>query len=213
LKCHICAKEALSFKDTKTDILYYYCKGCEYIFKSPEHHHDLAIQKKRYDLHQNDKNHPGYRAYYQYFLDFVMPLASHVVSDALDFGCGASALLSEMMTETGISCDYYDPIYHPNLPDENKKYDLIVSTEVFEHLHQPKAVFEKLLNRLNADGILAIQTQFHNNNSEDFLQWYYRRDATHIVFFTPKTFKVLCDRFGCQLLAHNGKNIAVIRKL
>lgn len=211
MKCHICSKEALSFEDPRTNILYYHCKTCEYIFKSPKYYQDLTVQQKRYDLHQNDKNDTGYRDYYQRFLNFVLPFVGHT-KNALDFGCGATSLLSEMISKNNIECDHYDPIYHPAAWDENKKYDLIVSTEVFEHLHHPKLVFEVLLNRLNDNGILAIQTQFHTNKTEDFLRWYYQHDTTHVVFFTVKTFKVLCEQFGCEFLGNNGKNVVVIRK-
>ena len=211
MKCHICSQETLSFADPKTTILYYQCRECEYIFKSPKYYQDLAVQQKRYDLHQNNENDEGYREYYRRFLNFILPFVGHA-KNGLDFGCGATSLLSEMITKSNIVCDYYDPIYHSDLIDKNKKYDLIVSTEVFEHLHHPKLVFGSLLNRLSDDGILAVQTQFHTNNREDFLRWYYHHDATHIVFFTAKTFMVLSEQFNCKLVGNNGKNIVVIRK-
>jgi len=117
-----------------------------------------------------------------------------------------------MFEEKGISCDFYDPIYHPNGMDETKKYDLIVSTEVFEHLHQPREVFKSLLERLQEGGYLAIQTQFHLNDVDAFKKWYYHQDPTHIVFFTAQTFKVLSKMYGCEFVSDNGKNMVLIRK-
>ena len=211
MKCHICNQETRSFVDEKTDIKYYHCPDCEYIFKSPEYFQDLSVQKVRYNLHENDEDDAGYQAYFIRFLDFVLPLVGEPKS-ALDFGCGATSLLANMLIDRGISCDYYDPIYHPDSLDEDKKYDLIVSTEVFEHLHEPKEVFKDLLDRLEEGGYLALQTQFHTNDIEEFKKWYYHQDPTHIVFFTAKTFRVLCEAFGCEFLGDNGKNMVLIRK-
>lgn len=211
MKCHICNQETESFVDKKTDIVYYHCLDCEYIFKSSECYQDFYVQKERYDLHENDEDDAGYRAYFQRFLDFILPIVGRPKS-ALDFGCGASSLLAKMLENEGIACDYYDPIYHPDTLDEEMKYQLIVSTEVFEHLHQPREVFKSLLDRLEEGGYLALQTQFHSNDIEAFKKWYYHQDPTHIVFFTAQTFKVLCEMFACEFIGENGKNMVLLRK-
>lgn len=211
MNCHICHKHTSSFLDEKTDIIYYHCKACEYIFKSSECYQSFDTQKERYDLHTNDENDLGYKAYFQRFLDFTLPLVGQPET-ALDFGCGESSILSKMLEDEGVNCDYYDPIYHPNTLNDSKKYDLIVSTEVFEHLHQPKVVFESLLERLNKGGYLAIQTEFHSNNVEKFKQWWYPGDPTHIVFFRAQTFRVLCEQNACKYVTDNNKNMLVIQK-
>ncbi len=211
MKCHICGQVTESFIDEKTNITYYHCNNCEYIFKSPECYQDLTTQKERYNLHENDENDTGYQAYFQRFLDFILPLLDKPKT-ALDFGCGRSSLLASLLKKEGIDCDYYDPIYHPDTLIETKKYGLIVSTEVFEHLHQPREVFESLLDRLEEGGYLALQTQFHPNDVGGFKKWYYHQDPTHIVFFTAKTFSVLCKEFGVEFIADNGKNMVLLRK-
>ncbi len=212
MDCHICSKPCESFVHTKTSITYYHCNACEYIFKSPKYYQDLQTQKERYNLHQNNEEDADYRAYFQRFLDFVLPYVSGVHT-ALDFGCGRSSLLAQLLEEEGISCDYYDPIYHPHTLDDSKKYELIVSTEVFEHLHQSKEVFENLLGRLDKGGYLAIQTEFHTNEHLGFQTWWYPQDPTHIVFFRVKTFEVLCETFACKIVAENGKNMVIIQKM
>ncbi len=211
MRCHICDEPTLMFMDQKQQMLYHHCRDCEYIFKHPSVYQDLAEQKARYDLHENEEESEGYRAYFQRFLDFVLPLVQNPKS-ALDFGCGESILLSSMLEEQGIACDYYDPLYHPEGLSDDKKYDLIVSTEVFEHLHQPREVFESLMKRLNVGGFLAIQTEFHPNEMGAFMHWYYTKDPTHIVFFTAKTFEVLSDLSKCRFVDDNGKNMLVIKK-
>ncbi len=119
----------------------------------------MEAQKARYDLHENDPDSDGYRAYFQRFLDFVLPKVGKPAT-ALDFGCGRSRLLADILTQHGIACDAYDPIYRPDISYNTKKYDLIVSVEVFEHLHDPVAEFRKLIELLYSGGFLAIQTEF-----------------------------------------------------
>ncbi len=211
MNCHICDQPAKLFMDEKTDITYHHCKSCEYIFKSSAYYQSIEAQKERYDLHENSEESVGYRAYFQRFLDFVLPLVGRPKT-ALDFGCGRSRLLAKMLEEKWVKCEVYDPLYHPNTLSDSKKYELVVSTEVFEHLHQPREVFEMLLERLEAGGYLAIQTQFHTNNAEDFKKWYYHQDPTHIVFFRPKTFKRLCKKYGCTFVGDNGVNMVVLQK-
>jgi len=211
LKCPICSQPCRSFTDKKLHAHYYHCSTCHFIFKSPDHYQDYDEQKERYDLHQNEEKSEGYQAYFKRFMDFILPLAG-TPQHVLDFGCGTTSLLAKMMTEEGVECDFYDPIYHPKTTYQDKNYDLIVSVEVFEHLHHPKEVFEHLLSRLNRGGYIAIQTQFHNNAIESFLNWYYRLDPTHIVFFRPETFRYLADLYGCEYRGDNGKNILVIQK-
>ncbi len=207
----MCDKTTESFVHEKTNIMYYHCKDCEYIFKSPKYYKDFQAQKERYNLHENNEDDVGYIAYFERFLAFILPLVGKP-KYALDFGCGRTSLLSKLLEKEEIACDYYDPIYHPDTLNDNKKYDLIVSTEVFEHLHSPKVVFEALVGRLNEGGYLALQTQFHPNDVEQFKKWYYHQDPTHIVFFTAKTFEVLAQQFGCHVIEDNDKNMVVIQK-
>jgi 2-polyprenyl-3-methyl-5-hydroxy-6-metoxy-1,4-benzoquinol methylase len=170
------------------------------------------MQKERYNLHENNAEDVGYIAYFKRFLDFNLPLIKNP-KNALDFGCGRTSLLATLLEKMGITCDYYDPIYHPDTLDADKKYDLIVSTEVFEHLHQPREVFESLLEKLTNGGYLAIQTEFHANNEDIFKKWWYPQDPTHIVFFRARTFKVLCEKYGCKYISDNGKNMILMQKL
>lgn len=211
MDCHICHKATVAFVHEKTNITYYHCEDCEYIFKSPEFHQDFTAQKERYNLHENDEEDAGYQAYFQRFLDFIFPLLDKPKT-ALDFGCGRSSLLASLLKKEGMKCDYYDPIYHPATLSDSKKYELIVSTEVFEHLHQPREVFESLLERLEEGGYLALQTQFHPNDIEAFKKWYYHQDPTHIVFFTAQTFRVLCKEYSIEFISDNRKNMVLMRK-
>ena len=209
MRCLICHADTVRFTDSKMEIETYRCSHCAVLFKDPRSHQSFSLQKQRYDLHENDAEDAGYRRYFQQFLDFVLPEAGQCES-ALDFGCGSSTLLAEMLTEQGIETTAYDPIYHPEVPYRESTYDLITSVEVFEHLHDPVAVFEMLTGLLNRHGILAVRTAFAPAEMQDYLDWYYRQDPTHVVFFSPKTFQVMCEDTGMTYLGDNGKNIVLM---
>jgi 2-polyprenyl-3-methyl-5-hydroxy-6-metoxy-1,4-benzoquinol methylase len=89
---------------------------------------------------------------------------------------------------------------------------LITSTEVFEHLKEPKAVLKTLVNSLNDKGYIILMTQFPPSDDEEFLKWWYRRDITHISFFTPKSFQIMAEELGLKVLKIMDKNIVVFQK-
>ncbi len=211
MNCPICTAPCDPFVDTKHAVEYHACPQCGYCFKAPGHHADLAEQKIRYDLHENDPDDPGYRAYFRRFLDWVLP---HMPADrgrALDFGCGASDLLATMLEEAGYEAARYDPIYYPDEGYRAHRYRLIVSTEVFEHLSDPLGVLRLLSDRLQTGGTLALQTQFYPGDRAAFLDWYYRLDPTHIGFFTPETFRFMAQELGRELIADDRINKLLIR--
>jgi len=209
MQCLICGSATEQFIDSEMDVETYQCSYCSVIFKDPRSYENFEIQKIRYDLHENNAEDAGYRQYFQKFLDFVLAQCE-IPSTVLDFGCGKSTLLSDMLIEQGSDVTVYDPIYHPDTVYKNKTYDLITSVEVFEHLHDPLNVFEALISLLKPNGILAIRTEFTSREREVYLQWYYRRDPTHIVFFTPQTFRVMCEPERVRYVGDNEKNIVLI---
>ena len=211
MKCPICQTQTQSFSDPKPPTTYYACDACGYIHKAPEHHQDLLAQKDRYDLHQNNPDDPDYRAYFQRFLDFVL---SYIQKEgkALDFGSGDSDLLASMLNTSGFEATRYDPIYHPDSAYVSEAFDLIVSTEVFEHLDDPLRTLWHLSEHLTPGGYLALQTQFLPESREAFLTWYYRLDPTHIGFFTPDTLEVMARACGMLYVADDGVNKVVFQK-
>ena len=65
---------------------------------------------------------------------------------------------------------------------------------------------------LKPKGIVALMTLFHTNDEQQFVQWWYKRDKTHITFFTLKTITVLADTCGFDVIKSDGKRIAVLQK-
>jgi len=212
MKCPVCQYQSASFTDPASQIRYHACTECGYIHKDPEYYHDFGSQKRRYDLHQNHPDDPGYRAYFQRFLDMVLPYSARR-GRALDFGSGDSDLLASMLGEAGFEVMRHDPIYHPDSAYASEHFDLIVSTEVFEHLDDPLRTLWHLSEHLTPGGHLALQTQFLPATRGEFLTWYYRLDPTHIGFFTPETLEVMARACGMLYVADDGVNKVVFQKL
>jgi len=129
----------------------------------------------------------------------------------LDFGCGESPVLSSLLREEGYEVDIYDKFFSAKKTYRRKTYDLITATEVIEHLPDPLSTFKLFRSLLNKDGIISIMTLFHPQEDTQFIDWWYRRDRTHISFYSPVTVKYLADIFNMKLLICDNKNIFVLQ--
>jgi len=213
INCKICKSKTTILKDEKTSKNYHKCSTCKYIFLDEEFYIDEAHEKSHYDKHHNNLESLGYVKMFEDLVDeFVKPL--HVeIKTALDFGCGEGEVLPIVLERESITCDRYDLFYFPKKIYESKKYDLICSTEVFEHLVNPLEMLKKLLLHVEDNGYLLLMTAFHPDDDEKFLKWWYIRDITHIGFFHLSTFEYLAKELNIQIIKHNSKNIIMLKKL
>ncbi|WP_425448096.1 class I SAM-dependent methyltransferase [Dethiothermospora halolimnae] len=212
ISCKICNNKVDIIYDEKFDNKYYSCTECEFIFIDEDHMVSKKREVKQYNQHENTLDNEGYVNMFKDFLNrAVLPWKDNI-KKALDFGCGPGPVLKELLKSEGFDVDIYDFYFQPEKVFENKKYDLITSTEVFEHLSEPRKTFKMLKEHLNREGILSIMTLFHTNDEEDFKKWWYRRDPTHISFYTPKTLKILGNIFDMKIVYIGDKNTCVFRK-
>ncbi len=93
----------------------------------------------------------------------------------------------------------YDPFYADDPTVFEETYDFITSTEVAEHLHNPKEEFDKLWSCLRPGGHLGIMTKLATGNKEHFADWHYRLDNTHVTFYTKGTFRLLAEYWDASL--------------
>ncbi|TKI70365.1 class I SAM-dependent methyltransferase [Sulfurimonas crateris] len=209
--CKICSSNTTSITDTKTQKIYHKCPECRYISLDEAFYVDEEREKKHYDKHHNTLESLGYVKMFEDLVEeFVLPYKDEIRS-ALDFGCGEGEVLPIVLQRSGVASDRYDLFYFPTKVYEGKKYDLIASTEVFEHLSFPIEVFKKLLSHLEKNGYLLLMSAFHPDNDEEFLKWWYIRDVTHIGFFNIKTFEYMAQKFGVTIIKHNFKNIILFQ--
>jgi len=210
--CKVCNSKTLLLKDEKTSKIYYKCPKCKYIFLDDEFYIDEKKEKSHYDKHHNNLESLGYVKMFEDLVDeFVKPLRVEIKT-ALDFGCGEGEVLPIVLERNNIKCDRYDLFYFPDKIYENKKYDLICSTEVFEHLQNPLEMLKTLLLHVEDNGYLVLMTAFHPDDDEKFLKWWYIRDITHIGFFNLDTFEYLAKELNLEILKNNN-NIILFKKV
>ncbi len=195
MRCRLCHSEQTTLFHQSEDRDYYLCGECDLVFVPSEFFVNQSDEKAKYDNHQNSIENEGYCQ----FLDrLLLPMQALLKPKAkgLDFGSGPGPTLHQLMQKRGFKMDIYDIFYHNDLSVFTKRYDFITSTEVIEHLHRPLFEIERLWGMLNDDGVLGLMTGFR---PDDFASWYYKRDLTHINFFTPKTFAWLAQKLEAEL--------------
>jgi len=164
---------------------YHRCPTCLATFLDRSQRPDRAAERHEYDLHRNDPDDAGYRA----FLNrLAQPLLErlHPGAQGLDYGAGPGPALARMLTEAGHATAIWDPIYAPDEDVLARRYDFITCSEVVEHFHHPAEEFDRLAELLAPGGLLAVMTRFQTDDDR-FAQWHYRRDPTHVVFYRQAT--------------------------
>ncbi len=210
MQCKICGNVTNAIMDYNLGKAYEICFSCQSITLEKKYFVDETHEKAQYDNHNNSFESPGYVKMFEDFLDYFWNDLNKNSTNALDFGSGPGPVLAQILRNKGLHVDIYDKFYQPIQVYENKKYDLITSTEVFEHLESPLEFLSLFKKHLKKGGIIAIMTLFHDNNEENFLKWWYRRDPTHILFYTPKTFEVLASMCGLKVVKCDDRRIVVL---
>jgi len=177
--------------------IYLHCPKCDLVFVPSRFFVTKEEEKAKYDNHRNT---PENRGYCNFLNRLIQPLEKELSIGAkgLDFGSGPGPTLSVLMERKGYEMEIYDPFYAPDRSVFEKRYDFITATEVIEHLHHPAEELQRLYETLYPGGILGIMTAFRPQK-ELFGEWYYKRDLTHIRFFSPRTFRWIADFLKAKL--------------
>ena len=185
-----------------------HCQSCDLIFEPSSGHRSLADEKQRYEKHENNLSDLGYRG----FLEQAVTPALSLISDrqkggpklqALDFGCGPDQVLCEILAAKGISTVGYDLHFFKDTHLLEKKYELIFSTEVWEHFRLPAKEIGLIAGLLQMGALLSVMTSLHQQvfgGDEFFSKWWYVRDFTHLCFYSEKTMEWIALRYGLKIL-------------
>ncbi len=189
---------------------YWRCKHCSATFLDSAQLPAKADERREYSLHQNDPTDSGYR---QFLNRLVLPLKEHLGNNlvGLDYGCGPGSAMPLLFSDSGHEIILYDPIFYPDRSKLGRKYDFIVCTEVVEHFHNPFEEFQQLDSLLVPGGWLGLLTCFQTDDQQ-FEQWHYRRDPTHVVFYRRETFDIISHRFHWEHTIPE-KDVVIIRKV
>ena len=207
--CGVCLGNTLTEFARVGDRVYRRCGQCQATVMDPEGWLSEQDEADVYRLHDNAVDDPGYR---RFLNRLATPLSDRLApgQQGLDFGCGPGPALAAMLEERGLAVDCYDPVFFPDTTALARQWDFITCTEVIEHLRDPYEVFHQLDAMLRPGGILGVMTCFQTDDSR-FVNWHYRRDPTHIVFYRETTLAWLADRFGWSLEIPR-KDVALFRK-
>lgn len=195
MTCPLCASLDSDFyhQDNRRD--YWQCLHCRLVYVDPAHRLTPEAEKAIYDLHENLPDDPGYLRFLSRLAQPLMDVL-HAGAKGLDYGCGPSPVLAELLTQNGYPTKGYDPFYFPTQPQS--RYDFISCTEAIEHFYQPGKVIGDWMTLLRPGGLLAIMTK-RVLSKERFANWHYKNDQTHVCFFSEETFQWLADYYSLRL--------------
>lgn len=150
-------------------------------------------EKARYEEHLNEVEDPQFQQFVKPITDRVRSTFA-ITASGLDFGSGIAPVISHVLENHGYSIKQYDVFYAPDTQVLKQEYDFITACEVVEHFHNPLKEFKLLRSLLIPGGKLYIMTNMITK-PERFANWYYRRDPTHVFFYTPETFEYIKTTF------------------
>jgi len=176
---------------------YHRCSRCSLVFVPARFHPGPAEEKARYDLHRNDPADPDYRAFLE---RLALPLAAKLAPGArgLDFGCGPKPVLARILSGLGFTMLHYDPFYAPDAAALDTTYDFIACSETVEHFFNPRAGWELMLRLTRPGGWIGVMTS-PVEETESFGDWHYRRDPTHVSFYSRETFMWLAQSYCLEV--------------
>jgi SAM-dependent methyltransferase len=209
MQCPLCYSNDTALFESVAGIDYQRCGNCQLTWMHPQFRPSIEEEKEQYELHDNRVDNYHYRKFLSRLSE---PLQQELRagSRGLDYGCGQGPALAAMMDEAGFPTAIYDPIYFPETAPLERRYDFITCTEVVEHLHEPRPVFERLDGLLVDGGVLAVMTRWLTED-EAFAGWRYRRDATHVCFYRIETLEWIARHF-CWSVTYPARNVSFFHK-
>lgn len=133
----------------------------------------------------------------------------------LDWG-GGYGVMTRMLRDDGWDAYWYDEYAQnifakPFIGEKNKKYDLITSFEVFEHLPNPLDDIEKMLEI--SDNIL-FSTLLIPQTIPSHDWWYYGfNHGQHISFYSKQTLETIARKFKLNYTGTNQIHIFSKKKI
>ncbi len=207
-ECALCASPRVS--RLAVNGTYFHCADCDVRYLHPTERLGRVAEEARYRTHNNNLNDKGYQ-------NFVEPLfralSPHLKSGAqgLDFGAGEGPVLAQMFEQNGFPVALYDPFFWPDVTPLSKSYDFVVASEVMEHLFTPRLEIEKLRAILKPEGWLGIMTLLVEPGL-DFANWHYRRDPTHVVFYSRLSFEWVARELDFRPPIYSGERVVLLQR-
>lgn len=172
-------------------------------------------ERAHYLKHENSLDNAGYVQMFQGKIAVVGNVCQGVRT-ILDYGCGYAPVLKTLLMTEGYSVRGYDPLFFPET-DLSAVFDLVISTETFEHFKEPGQEIARIVSLIAPAGYLAVMTRFYPEENklpdlDKFGKWYYKRDPTHIAFYGRDSFNWIANAFGLQTVFNNETDFIVLKK-
>ena len=207
--CKVCKSSNLNFFLKSGELLYWECKTCVAKFLDPQNYVSNSYEKKHYLKHNNSITDVKYK---NFLLKLIEPVKDKIsISDiGLDYGCGFAPVLANILKSYGFKVELYDPFFFPNKDVLLKKYKFITCSEVVEHFFNPYEEFDKINNLLDNNSWFGVMTTFLPQDDQ-FENWHYRRDPTHVVFYKMETFQHIGFQRNWQVFSPS-ENVVLFHK-
>jgi hypothetical protein len=126
----------------------------------------------------------------------------------LDYGCG-TGLMVTFMQDADIDCDGYDPYngYYADVLSLKKDYDVIVLTEVIEHLTAPFAELAEIKELCHPGSKVMIETSFADWLTE--ADEYIEPKVGHCTIFSHAGLDHLMAQFSFKPDNHINRNVRI----
>ena len=213
MNCPLCNSDSKFFlASDKRE--YWVCLVCQLIFVPEKYFISNKEEVEHYLKHENSLENQGYVQMFQEKIQIIRS-ACQGVQTILDYGCGYEPVLKTLLTRQGYTVSGYDPYFFPDT-DLSNAFDLVLSTETFEHFKEPGKEVSRLATLISPGGCLGVMTRLvpQKNNLpslESFDNWYYKRDPTHVAFYSSETFSWIARFFGMEIIFNNGKDFIVLQ--
>lgn len=189
---------------------YFHCNICSLVFANPNNTLLETTEKSRYENHKNSDATDGYLNFLRTLID---PMKKYILKEqkGLDFGSGPFPMLVNTLKSEGFNIEGYDP-YFANFKNLlNSTYDYIFCCEVCEHFNNPSKSFKLLSSLLKPNGVLGLKTSLLTD-SIDFSNWYYKKDDTHISFYSEISMSYIAKTYNLKIISMD-KTVIILQKI
>jgi len=210
--CRICrSPSTLFFQDQRT---FYKCTECSLIFT--EDFASKEAEEKHYKSQWATTDPDFWKGQVDVLLQLInnYPSPQHI----LDFGSGSGEMTHEFRTR-GYDVTPLEPMTHGYLKDQNYpvKFDVVIAVEVIEHLLEPWDELREIEKVMTPNGIVVFTSLLTNpfidrlDARDQFKNWWYKDDPTHVSFFCNQTLSKMSDMRNHDIDIF-GNNVFVLRR-